>query len=185
MALFFMLISVVIVQRMIELLIANKNALVIKEKGGYEVGREHYKYIVALHIGFFASFVSEVLLFDRSLFTWWWFPLLLFGAAQLARAWSLSSLGVFWNTRIIVLPGAEVIAKGPYRFMKHPNYVIVATELIALPLLFQAYVTAVVFTILNAVMMIIRIPIEERALMEATNYQKVFQSQFRFFPKFK
>jgi len=77
---------------------------------------------------------------------------------------------MYWNTKIIILPGADVVVRGPYSFIRHPNYLVVCLELLVLPLLFQAYVTAIVFTILNFIMLAVRIPVEEKALKEATNY---------------
>ena len=91
------------------------------------------------------------------------------------RIWCLTSLGKFWNTKIIILPGADVVIKGPYKFIRHPNYLIVTTELLVLPLLFSAYFTAIVFSILNIWMLSVRIPTEERALKEVTNYKEEFR----------
>ncbi|WP_179295565.1 isoprenylcysteine carboxyl methyltransferase family protein [Bacillus sp. FJAT-45350] len=185
MILFYVIVGIVILQRLVELMIANRNADWIKAKGGYEVGEKHYKYIVFVHIGFFLSLLYEVVNFEKTILSWWWIPFLFFILAQIGRVWSLSSLGPFWNTRIMVLPGANVVAKGPYRFMRHPNYVIVATEIITLPIIFQAYWTAIIFTLLNLVVMSIRIPEEEKALMNVTDYNNTFMGRYRFFPKFK
>ncbi|UOE94473.1 isoprenylcysteine carboxylmethyltransferase family protein [Alkalihalobacillus sp. LMS39] len=171
---FLSVISIVVLQRVLELLIANRNATWIKKQGGYEVGQSHYKYMVLLHIGFFASLLIEVLVAQRPLLHLWPIPFSLFVLAQAGRVWSLSSLGRFWNTRIMILPGAKVVAKGPYRFIRHPNYCIVLLELITLPLLFQAYFTLCCFLFLKLVILSIRIPLEEKALIEATNYQAVF-----------
>ena len=88
-----------------------------------------------------------------------------------ARIWCLASLGKFWNTKIIILPGADVVRKGPYKWIRHPNYLIVTTELLVLPLLFGAYFTAIIFAFLNVWMLSVRIPAEEKALKEATNYR--------------
>jgi len=177
-------IGFVVVQRLIELMIANRNAEWIRARGGYEVGKGHYKYIVMLHIGFFLSLVGEVVIFQREMAVWWWLPFLLFLVAQFGRIWSLTSLGPFWNTRIMILPGAKVIAKGPYRYMKHPNYFIVVLELITLPLIFQAYGTLVLFTLLKFMLLAIRIPQEEKALSEVTNYEETFANHRRFLPKY-
>ncbi|HET6872075.1 MAG TPA: isoprenylcysteine carboxylmethyltransferase family protein, partial [Sporolactobacillaceae bacterium] len=99
-------------------------------------------------------------------------PLIIFILCQVFRIWVLTSLGPFWNTKILVLPGAEVVVKGPYRYIKHPNYLVVALEILVLPLIFQAFLTAFVFTLLNACLLLgVRIPAEERALKEYTNYK--------------
>jgi methyltransferase len=178
-------IALVIVQRVVEVIIANKNANWVKSQGGYEVGKEHYKYIVALHGMFFLSLLLEITVATKEFMLWSFVPLAIFLVAQIGRVWALSSLGRFWNTRIMILPGAKVIAKGPYRYLRHPNYAIVITELACLPLVFQAYWTAIVFTILNAIILTTRIQVEERALEEATNYQEVFQKRKRFIPTYE
>jgi methyltransferase len=106
-----------------------------------------------------------------------------FVCAQLIRVWAISSLGTFWNTKIIVLPNVEVVRKGPYRFIKHPNYLVVSIELLVVPLMFGAYVTACLFTLLNVIMLSIRIPAEEKALRELTEYEGSFEKCNRFLPK--
>jgi methyltransferase len=179
---FSILFSLIVVQRMIELWIAKKNERWMTEKGAYEVGRSHYKYIVILHVMFFVSLLIEVQTLQRDLANWWLIPFVFFLMAQLLRIWSIKSLGRYWNTRIIILPGANVVEKGPYRFMRHPNYVIVITEILTIPLIFQAYLTATLFTLLNALVLSIRISMEERALMEATNYRELFLEKSRFIP---
>jgi methyltransferase len=93
------------------------------------------------------------------------------------------SLGSYWNTKIIIVPNDLVVLKGPYQYMRHPNYVVVAVEILFIPLLYQAYFTALLFSVLNIVMMTIRIPAEEKALQSHTNYQEVFNMRSRFLPK--
>ncbi|WEG17291.1 isoprenylcysteine carboxyl methyltransferase family protein [Alkalihalophilus pseudofirmus] len=184
MGLVYIFIGFVIIQRLIEVVIANQNAKWMKNQGGYEAGGEHYKYIVALHAFFFVALLIEVSSVQAGGVKWSLIPLVVFLIAQIGRVWALSSLGRFWNTRIMILPGAKVVAKGPYRFMRHPNYVIVTLELLALPLIFQAYWTAIVFSLLNAVILRVRIKEEERALKEATDYEKVFKEKGRFIPSY-
>ncbi len=181
----YLLIVIVICQRIIEVIIANKNAEWIKEQGGYEVGKNHYKYLVLLHTLFFLSLIVEVTVHRPTFVAWAIIPFFIFLIAQLGRVWALSSLGEFWNTRIMVLPGAKVIAKGPYRFIRHPNYVIVTTEIAMLPLIFQAYWTLITFTIINAIVLSVRIRTEEKALKEATNYEEVFEKRGRFIPSYE
>jgi len=182
--LFFVLSAIVITQRIVELGVAKRNETRLRNQGAYEVGEEHYKWIVLLHTLFFTVLIMEVLLFNKKPASWFWVPLLFFLLAQGVRLWAMRSLGVFWNTKIIVLPGAEVVDKGPYRYVRHPNYLIVATEILTLPLIFQAYFTAVVFTLLNSIIILgVRIPDEEKALFEATNYKEKLGKHRRFIPR--
>jgi methyltransferase len=181
----YLLIFIVISQRLVEVIIAHQNASWIKSQGGYEVGREHYPYLVLLHTLFFASLLIEVTIHPPNFVSWIVIPFVIFLLAQVGRIWALTSLGRFWNTRIMVLPGAKVIAKGPYRFMRHPNYAIVITEILMFPLVFQAYWTAIVFTILNAFILSIRIKVEENALKEVTNYEDEFEKRGRFVPSYE
>lgn len=168
-------ICVVVLQRLIELLIAKRNEKWLRSQGAFEAGAGHYPVMVAMHITFFISLIIEVTFFNRPLSAFWLVFLILFIIAQVFRIWCLTSLGRFWNTKIIILPGADVIQKGPYRFIRHPNYVVVTIELLVLPLLFSAYFTALIFTLLNLWMLSVRIPAEEKALKEVTNYKKQFQ----------
>ncbi|TLS35636.1 isoprenylcysteine carboxyl methyltransferase family protein [Pseudalkalibacillus caeni] len=173
---FWIILAVVIVQRLGELAIAKKNERWMKKQGAYEVGADHYPQIVLLHIVFFLSLIIEAGFHGFLLEEGWIFPLGIFILAQFVRVWSLRSLGDYWNTKIIVLPGSDVVIKGPYRFIRHPNYLVVAVEILTLPLMFQAFFTAVFFTMLNAwILLKIRIPAEEKALAEMTsNYKKTF-----------
>ncbi|RSK25319.1 isoprenylcysteine carboxyl methyltransferase family protein [Bhargavaea beijingensis] len=172
--LFWILIGLVIIQRLVELRVAKRNEQKLKSRGAFEAGASHYPYMVAMHIGFFISLIAEVLLTDRPLSPIWPVLLAVFLAMQVLRVWCLASLGEFWNTKIIILPGASVVKRGPYKWLRHPNYVIVTTELLVLPLIFQAYFTTIVFMALNAWMLSVRIPAEERALREVTDYTARF-----------
>lgn len=171
---FFLGIAIVILQRIVELLVAKHNEKWMKSQGAFEAGASHYPFMVAMHSSFFIVLIIEVVVFNRPLSSVWPFFLSIFLLAQFLRIWCLTSLGKYWNTKIIVLPNAHVIRKGPYKWIRHPNYVIVATELLVLPLLFSAYFTATLFTILNIWMMSVRIPAEEQALKKATNYREEF-----------
>jgi methyltransferase len=161
---FFTLFSLVVAQRLIELILAKKHERVMKEAGGHEEGAEHYKWVVTLHIGFFISLFVEVLVKGNEQLAFSLPPLVLFLLAQILRIWTIASLGSHWNTKIIVMPGADLVRKGPYKWIKHPNYLIVAVEIVVFPLIFHAIFTAVLFTLLNAAMMFVRIPAEEAAL---------------------
>lgn len=172
--LFVIVLSVVIVQRLVELIIANRNEKWIRSQGAFEVGADHYPVMVLMHAGFFVTLLLEVTALDRPLSPIWEILLVIFLLAQVMRVWCLISLGKFWNTKILVLPGADVVKKGPYRWIRHPNYLIVTVEILTLPLLFGAYFTAILFTVLNFWMLSVRIPAEENALKELTNYKEKF-----------
>ncbi|MBB4073967.1 methyltransferase [Anoxybacillus voinovskiensis] len=163
-----------------ELLLAKRNERIVKAMGAKEFGQAHYRWIVLLHVAFLFSFFLEALMKGATLSSWWPFLLPLFFAVQLLRIWALFSLGVFWNTKIFVVPNV-IVQKGPYRFLRHPNYVVVVLEIVLIPLLFRAYITAIVFSLLNAYLLSIRISAEEQALATMTNYNEI-QKRPRFFP---
>lgn len=179
---FSLFIGVIVIQRLVELVIANRNERWMKNNGGIEVGQSHYRYMVTMHTLFFVSLILEVFLFEKVASPYWPFLLTLFLGTQLGRIWVIKSLGRYWNTKIIILPNAKIVKKGPYQFLKHPNYVIVALEFLIIPLMFQAYATAVFFTLLNVFILSIRIPMEEKALSELTEYTEVLSGQNRFLP---
>ncbi len=168
------LLIIIITQRLVELVIAKRNEKWMLAQGAFEAGASHYPWMIAMHAGFFVMLIAEVVLAERELPIFWPIFLILFFIAQIARFWCLFSLGKFWNTKIIILPGTDVVRKGPYQFIRHPNYVIVSIELLALPLLFSAYATAILFLFLNIWMLTVRIRTEEQALKEATNYTEKF-----------
>lgn len=171
---FMVFLSIIVIQRIIELYIAKRNEKWMKAQGALEFGQAHYRWMVLMHVMFLFVYLVEVLLFNKSLSIAWPFLLLMFIVAQAGRIWILSALGRFWNTKIIVLPNAKLVRSGPYRYVKHPNYAIVIIELLVIPLLFNAYLTALIFTILNLGILSIRIPAEERALAQLTNYETSF-----------
>ncbi|MEH7176615.1 isoprenylcysteine carboxyl methyltransferase family protein [Neobacillus vireti] len=183
MILFIIFVSVLIIQRLLELVIARRNEKWMKEQGAIEYGRGHYPFIVLMHVLFFLVLFFETFTFSREISPIWPLFAPVFVVAQLIRIWAISSLGRFWNTKIIVLPNLEVVRKGPYRFIKHPNYLVVTIELLVVPLLFGAYITAGLFTLLNVLMLSIRIPAEEKALQELTEYGGSFEKCNRFLPK--
>ena len=123
-----------------------------------------YLFIVLMHISFFISLASEKILLHRELNEYWMVFLFIFLVAQLLRYWSINSLGIFWNTKVLVLPNHELICAGPYKYIRHPNYIAVISELAVIPLIFSCYVTAAVFSVLNLVLLSRRIRIEESAL---------------------
>lgn len=157
-------------ERIAEILISTRHARWAFERGGVEYGQRHFPWMVLLHTGLLVGAVSEVFLLDRPFLPWLGWPMLVIALlCQAGRYWVIWALGNQWNTRVIVVPGLPRVTRGPYRFawLPHPNYLIVVAEGIALPLVHTAWVTAAVFTVLNAVLLLrFRIPTEDRALKE-------------------
>ncbi|HEY2420698.1 MAG TPA: isoprenylcysteine carboxylmethyltransferase family protein [Neobacillus sp.] len=172
----------ILLQRMVELLIASRNEKWMKKHGAIEFGTRHYHYMVWMHLLFFTSIFCEKYYLNRELSPYWLMLLVLFLGAQVVRIWAISSLGKYWNTKIIVLPNAEVIRRGPYRYIKHPNYFVVSIEFVVIPLMFNAFGSVVLFTFLNVWMLSIRIPEEENALRKLTEYEGAFHNCHRFNP---
>lgn len=156
-------------ERIAELVVSARNARWSFARGGIESGRGHFPAMVALHTGFLAACVVEVAIADRPFLPWLGWPMLALAlGSQALRWWCIGALGPRWNTRVIVVPGLPLVTRGPYRWLRHPNYVAVVVEGFALPLVHTAWVTAVAFTVLNAVLLLgFRIPAEERALRAA------------------
>lgn len=122
--------------------------------------------IVALHVLWLVSTLVESVLRGPEILAFWPLPLALFLLVQPLRYWAVFSLGESWNTKILVVPGVKPVRRGPYKYLNHPNYVVVAVEILAFPLIFDALVTALVFTVLNAAVLYVRISEENRALAE-------------------
>lgn len=155
------------VERFVELVISLRNARAAFAQGGIESGRSHFPWMVALHTGLLAACLAEVWFGDRPFLPWVGWPMLaLVLLSQALRYWCIASLGRQWNTRVIVVPGLSLVARGPYRWLRHPNYLAVVIEGFALPLVHTAWITALAFTMLNAVLLLgFRIPVENRALV--------------------
>lgn len=159
------------VQRLWELRRARRNSDIAMKQGGREVGAEHYWMFFVLHGGWLLGMQIEAALRHYAMIPWLSaVAVIVFVAAEVLRAWAISSLGVQWNTRIIIVPGWSRVVSGPYAFMSHPNYVAVALELISVPLIIGAWYTAIIATVVNAVILLaVRIPAEERALQTLIN----------------
>lgn len=153
-------IALVILLRLAELVYAGRNTARLLAQGGVEHGRGHYLVIVALHAGWLTSLA--LLVPPDTPAQWPW--LALFAMLQVARVWVIASLGPYWTTRIISLPGAPLVRRGPYRFLRHPNYWVVAAEIAVLPLAFGAWQIALAFSALNALVLAYRIRVEQAAL---------------------
>lgn len=152
-------------QRGIELRLAGRNRRWALAQGAREYGAEHYPLFFLLHGCWFVGWVIEAFVRGPVLRDEWWLWLGLFAAAQWLRYWAIITLGPRWNTRILVIPGLAPVQSGPYRYLRHPNYVAVALELLVIPLIFNAWLTALLATLLNAALLrFIRIPAEEKAL---------------------
>ena len=162
MSLGILILALVTIERVAELPWAAANSRRLLAAGGREAGSGHYPAIVALHAAWLAAL-------------WWLAPgrpvslplLALFGFVELGRIWVLATLGRRWTTRIIVVPGEKLVARGPYRFVNHPNYVVVALEIALLPLIFGLWEVALIFSLLNAAVLAVRIRAENGALGRA------------------
>ena len=159
--------ALLLAERLAELLVSSRNARRALAAGGVEAGRGHYPAMVLFHAGFLLACALEPLVLPRA-----WPPaaaLAALAAALLAQAlrwWAVAALRGRWSTRIVVVPGAAPETRGPYRLLAHPNYLAVALELLAVPLIGGAVLTAAAATLGNAWLLAIRIPAEERALGE-------------------
>ena len=153
-------------ERIVEVVLSRRHAAWAFARGGREYGQLHYPFMVALHTGMLLACLAEVFFADRPFLPWLGWPMLAIAlACQGLRYWCIGTLGRQWNARVIVVPGLGRVTGGPYRFLTHPNYVVVIAEGIALPLVHTAWVTALAFSVLNAILLFgFRIPTEERAL---------------------
>lgn len=164
MKIFLLFLTFVILQRISELMLAKRNERTVRGEGAVEYDAGGYRIIVLMHTAFLVSFTAEYFLLGRSLSPYWLPLVCVFVAAQLLRYWAIRSLGKFWNTRILIVPGERLVTKGPYKYLRHPNYVSVVIEIAVIPLIFSCYITAAVFTALNLLALRRRIRIEESAL---------------------
>ena len=153
-------------QRLLELVLARRNERKVRARGAVERGRGHYPLIVGLHSLWLVSTLVEGLARGPEPPPWWPVALAAFLLVQPLRYWAIFSLGPYWNTKILIVPGARIVGRGPYRYVSHPNYVVVVVEILAFPLIFGAWATALVFTLLNAAVLYVRIREENRALRE-------------------
>ncbi|HEV3110549.1 MAG TPA: isoprenylcysteine carboxylmethyltransferase family protein [Candidatus Binataceae bacterium] len=171
-------------ERIIELIISARHARWAFAHGATEVGAGHYPAMAAFHTSFILSCAGEAIILGRT------FPAILgwiaLGGALIAQAlryWAIATLGRHWNTRIIVLPEIAPVASGPYRFMRHPNYLAVVIEMICVPMIYGCWITAIVFSAGNAILLRVRIKAEESAL--GAPYQETFTSVPRLIPRLR
>jgi Uncharacterized protein conserved in bacteria len=159
---FVLFISVLICLRLGELWLSHENAKWLLQNGAVEYGRKHYPFMVALHFLFIVSLLVEY--YTRQPVGYSRFFLIFYFVLVALKIWVVSSLGKFWNTKIYHIPGVPLKKNGLYAYLAHPNYIIVIAEIAVIPLVFHLYFTAVAFTILNMVMLVIRIREENKAL---------------------
>ena len=165
------IVGLVAAERLVELVISKRNAARAFEQGGQEFGRGHFGVMKVLHTTFLFAAPAEVLLLDRPVIPWLFGAMLLLLCGTMAlRYWAIGTLGERWNTRVIVVPGLQAVSGGPYRFVRHPNYLAVVLELFAIPMMHGAWITAAVFGLANLVLLKVRIDCEERALREVCGY---------------
>jgi methyltransferase len=156
----YLVLGLVALQRLLELAWSRRNERRLREAGAVEVGRRHYPLLVLLHICWLAAMLLAIQPDTRPE------PLLLsaYAAVQGLRLWTMASLGRFWTTRVLTLPHAPVVRRGPYRWLRHPNYLVVVAEIALLPLAFDAPAIALIFSVLNLILLAIRIRVEDAAL---------------------
>jgi methyltransferase len=156
-----LILGLVTLQRLAELVVARRNTRLLLQRGAFEVAPGHYPLIVAVHAGWLAAL-------------WWlalgkpisWALIAVFAILQAGRLWVLATLGQRWTTRIIILPGAPLVTTGPFRLLRHPNYAVVVAEIAVLPLAFALWQVALLFSLLNAAVLAIRIRAENAALAD-------------------
>lgn len=165
MSLLWVVLILVALQRAVELVYAQRNTRRLLANGGVEVGASHYPLFVVLHAAWLVALAGFI---PASTPPAWWL-LGVFAILQVLRVWIVATLGPFWTTRIITVPNAPLVRSGPYRFFRHPNYIVVCGEFLVLPLAFHAVELAIVFSILNASLLSYRIRIEEHALAARRN----------------
>lgn len=162
---FTVLVALVALERIAELIVSQRNAAWSLRQGGVESGRGHYPVMVVLHVGLLVGALVEAWVRRPDVpAALAWSMVVIVVLAQALRWWCITSLGPRWNTRVIIVPGMAPVRSGPYRWLSHPNYVAVVIEGIALPLVHASWITAMVFTVANAVLLTVRIRVEDQAL---------------------
>lgn len=157
---FLIFITFIVLQRLSELIIARRNEKWLLSQGAIQYGREHYPFMIALHTLFIGAIIAE--------YVWRGGPpidglfLIIYLLVLSFKFWALGSLGKYWNTKIYRIPGVYPVKKGPYKFLKHPNYMEVVCEVAIIPLVFHLYYTTIVFSLLNAIMLWVRINVENK-----------------------
>lgn len=178
------LVAAVAVERLVELAITRRNLAWARARGGREHGDDHYPWMVAVHALFLVACPLEVIALDRPFLPLLGFPMLGVVAATMAlRYWAIAALGKRWTTRVVVVPGMPVVTSGPYRWLRHPNYLAVAVEVAALALVHTAWLTALCFSAANAGVLRRRIAAEEAALAAASDYEAAMSGRPALVPR--
>ena len=159
-------VALVALQRLLELRYSRRNERRLRARGAVEHGAGHYPVMVGIHTLWLVSTLVEGLLRGPVIPAWWPLPLVAFLLVQPLRYWAIFSLGAYWNVRVLVVPGTKLVRSGPYLYFPHPNYVVVAVEVLTFPLIFGAWITALLFSALNVAFLYTRIRTENRALRE-------------------
>jgi methyltransferase len=160
------LLAFVTLQRLAELIHARRNTRRLLDEGAVEIGADHYPLLVLLHASWLGAL--WILVLSGHAFLWW--PAVIgYVLVELARVWVMASLGRYWTTRILVPRSAPLVRRGPYRFLRHPNYWVVVFEIALLPLALGSWILAAVFSMLNAAVLLWRIRVEEGSLTPRRN----------------
>ena len=159
---FLYFISFVILLRLLELAVARRNEKWLLQNGAVEYGKGHYPVMVALHTLFLVALIAEYCCRQNAAFSLPFFVTFLVLISL--KVWVIATLGRYWNTKIYRIAHVSLVSRGPYRFVKHPNYIIVVAEIAIIPLVFHLYISAIVFSLLNAAMLYVRIGVENKAL---------------------
>lgn len=182
--LYTLLVALVALGRLLELRVAARNRQRLLARGGVEIAPGHYPWMVALHTAFLVSCPLEVWFLNRPFLPVLAGAMLFFLIAAAAlRWWVISTLDGRWTTRIVVLPGVAPVTGGPYRFLRHPNYLAVILEIVSLPMIHTAWLTALVFSVADALLLRVRIRAEEAGLSQASGYEAAFVDRPRLIPR--
>ena len=182
-SLFAMLVFAVILQRLWEVSLSRRHESALRARGGVEHAAHQMPWMIALHAGWLLCMLLEVFALHRTV-SWALslVALLAFALGQGLRLWAMHTLGTRWTVKILTLPAVPPVDEGPFRYLRHPNYLGVVLEIAALPLVHGAWLTAVVFTLLNGIMLTYRIRAEERALSQTSDYADHFRGKSRLVP---
>ena len=184
---YFVLLAAVAALRGAELLLSQRNRAAMASEHGAKPARDPiFPLMVFVHVMPFWAIPAEIFFFHRSFIPWLGVPMLvLFAAAEGLRLWVFLSLGTYWNARVMVPPDLEPVTSGPYRYIRHPNYLVVIVELFSLPLIYSCYWSALALTTINGIVLYFRIRDEERALFETEAYRRAMADKPRFVPRIR
>lgn len=181
---YLVLLGLLALQRLGEVALTRRHTTWARARGAVERGRGHFFAMKLLHAAFLLGCAAEVVFLGRVFSpAVGWAMLVLVAAAQGTRYWTMRALGPYWNARVLVVPGDPVVCDGPYRWLRHPNYAAVICEGVAVPMVHGAWLTACVFSALNALLLAARVRCEESTLRALTDYEECFATLPRFLPR--